>query len=85
VERFATAGPDIAAGAGAFTGVALLLHELAINAAKYGSLSVPTGRIAIGCRQEGERFILTWQELGGPCWRKRIGRTASAACSSAPL
>ncbi|OLP62313.1 histidine kinase [Xaviernesmea oryzae] len=57
-------GPDQAVGLG------LVLHELATNAAKYGALSVPKGRIvftARGVPEEGGRVLhLTWTEVGGP-------------------
>ncbi len=47
----------------------LVLHELATNAAKYGGLSVPQGRVAIAWNIAGgrsPRIELTWQETGGP-------------------
>ena len=50
----------------AATSVALLFHELATNAAKYGALSVPGGRVLLRTRNDGDRFILTWMEQGGP-------------------
>lgn len=50
----------------AATSVALLFHELATNAAKYGALSVDGGHVELGTRNEGDRFILTWREIGGP-------------------
>ena len=48
------------------TSVALLFHELATNAAKYGSLSAEGGHVSLTTRRDGDRFILTWQERGGP-------------------
>ncbi len=48
------------------TSVALLFHELATNAAKHGALSTPVGRVNLNTRNEGDRFILIWQEEGGP-------------------
>ena len=49
---------------------AMGIHELATNAAKYGALSTPGGRITIDwsiVKDEGEaRLSLTWQESGGP-------------------
>ncbi|SIQ31066.1 PAS domain S-box-containing protein [Rhizobium sp. RU20A] len=57
-------GPDQALGLG------LVLHELATNATKYGSLSVPTGKVVITARriqEEGAEVLnLTWTEIGGP-------------------
>ena len=48
----------------------LALHELAINAMKYGALSSPEGRIVIRWelddRQTPNKFRLLWQEEGGP-------------------
>lgn len=47
--------------------MALLLHEMMTNAAKYGSLSVPGGRLAISWHvtDTGDCALL-WQESGGP-------------------
>ncbi|MDQ3123980.1 MAG: sensor histidine kinase, partial [Pseudomonadota bacterium] len=50
----------------AATPVALLFHELATNAAKYGGLSVPDGGVALTTQREGERYVMTWRERGGP-------------------
>lgn len=44
----------------------LALHELATNAAKYGALSRPSGRVALSGRIEGAELRLTWSEEGGP-------------------
>jgi two-component system, chemotaxis family, CheB/CheR fusion protein len=50
--------------------LALGLNELATNAAKYGALASPTGRITLTARVEagesGDEFRLLWQEEGGP-------------------
>ncbi len=50
--------------------VGLALHELAVNAASYGSLSVPGGQVDISTRfeeRDGETvLILDWQERNGP-------------------
>ena len=46
--------------------LALVLHELATNAAKYGALSVPDGRIAINWTADSERIEMSWVESGGP-------------------
>ena len=65
-SRAVITGPDISIGGGALTSFALLLHEFATNAAKYGALSTPEGRIDISCAEKGERFVLSWIESGGP-------------------
>ena len=59
----------------AATSVALLFHELATNAAKYGSLSSEDGRVLLNTRAEGERFILCWREVGGPAVKGAPART----------
>lgn len=57
-------GPDQAVGLG------LVLHELATNAAKYGSLSAARGKVVLTARsvdEDGRRVLhLTWTEVGGP-------------------
>ncbi len=48
------------------TPLALLIHELATNAMKYGALSSPEGRIAISVEDEGEGLHIRWRESEGP-------------------
>lgn len=50
----------------AATPVALLFHELATNAAKYGALSAPEGRVDLTTLRAGDRYVMTWRERGGP-------------------
>jgi PAS domain S-box-containing protein len=64
--RVAVTGPDVSIAGGALTSFALLLHEFATNAAKYGALSVPEGRVEICCVDDRDRFIIDWVEHGGP-------------------
>jgi PAS domain S-box-containing protein len=45
--------------------LALALHELATNAAKYGALAAPEGKVRIDCRHEGETASIEWAELNG--------------------
>ncbi len=45
---------------------ALLLHELATNAAKYGALSTSQGRLKIHISNDADGVRLIWQESGGP-------------------
>ena len=49
--------------------LALALHELFTNSAKYGALSTRSGRLAIGWQAENDLLILTWEESGGPLVR----------------
>jgi two-component sensor histidine kinase len=50
--------------------LALALHELATNAAKYGALSAPGGQVRVSWSvsdgPEGRRLQLAWREQGGP-------------------
>jgi PAS domain S-box-containing protein len=64
--RVRLSGDDASFDDQAATSVALLFHELATNAAKYGALSTEGGVVDLETRNEGARFILTWQETGGP-------------------
>jgi PAS domain S-box-containing protein len=64
--RVTISGPDIRLAGGLVTTFALLLHEFATNATKYGALSTPTGHIDIACSEGDGQFALTWQEHGGP-------------------
>jgi PAS domain S-box-containing protein len=58
-------GCDVPVGRASVTNIALVLHELATNAAKYGALSTPNGGIDIDCAVNG-MLQLTWREYGGP-------------------
>ena len=53
-------------GGHAVTSLALLLHELVTNAAKYGALSTASGRIAVVWTVEAEVLSLSWTERDGP-------------------
>ena len=69
-ERFRIEGPPMQLSANAATAMALALHELATNAAKYGALSWPEGRVELVWDLDGageaRRFRLSWREAGGP-------------------
>ncbi|MGR4863318.1 PAS domain S-box protein [Caulobacter sp. LARHSG274] len=64
--RITVSGADAPITGQAITSFALLLHEFATNAAKYGALSTPDGRVEIACAKDGELFSLVWTEHGGP-------------------
>ena len=66
-------GPPVPLKPNVASSLALVLHELATNAAKYGALSTPDGRLAIEWSVErdddGQRdtdLRVTWSETGGP-------------------
>jgi two-component sensor histidine kinase len=51
--------------------MAMVLHELATNAAKYGALSTQNGRVSINWEQRlngypRSNLVLEWREFGGP-------------------
>ncbi len=64
--RISIAGDDALIGVGAATSLALVIHELATNAIKYGALSADAGLVAIDCVPEGDSVLLSWRESGGP-------------------
>lgn len=70
VPRIRTTGPDVQLAAKPALSLALALHELATNAAKYGALSNESGFVELRWNvvHEGAapRFCLTWSEHGGP-------------------
>ncbi|MBV8472112.1 MAG: PAS domain S-box protein, partial [Hyphomicrobiales bacterium] len=75
-DRLRIKGNRVILSPGIATPFGLVLHELGTNAAKYGALSTPTGRVDLhwtldedGARR---RFKLTWQETGGPPVRKPV-------------
>jgi PAS domain S-box-containing protein len=63
-------GPNITLKAEAAQAVAMVLHELTTNAAKYGAFSNPGGRVLLGWSwlQNGgqSRLAIDWKETGGP-------------------
>jgi two-component sensor histidine kinase len=68
--RLAANGPQVMLPARMALALAMALHELCTNAAKYGAFSRPGGRVAIEwllvVRGEQTRLRLTWRESGGP-------------------
>lgn len=55
-------GAEVTVGPTAATSLALILHELATNAAKYGALAVQGGRLAIKWTLDDGHLNLEWQE-----------------------
>ena len=68
--RIVITGDDVLLSPDQALGLGLILHELASNAMKYGSLSVPAGIVRLAWRVEGRhqkrRLVLDWKESGGP-------------------
>ena len=65
-KRLTVVGPDVQIQAQSVTGLALVLYELATNAVKCGSLSLPTGGVQISLSMNNGRFELEWKERDGP-------------------
>ncbi len=59
-------GDPVALKPEAAQNLGLALHELAVNAAKFGALSVPQGRVAISWALRGNTLELEWREQFGP-------------------
>jgi two-component sensor histidine kinase len=64
-------GPNVLLPAEATQALAMVLHELATNAAKYGALSTPGGCVHVdwGCESDGNShtmLTIRWRETGGP-------------------
>jgi PAS domain S-box-containing protein len=68
--RISLAGPAVRINATAAQSVGMALHELSVNAGKYGALSNRSGTVSIRWAVEdmpdGKRFSLEWRETGGP-------------------
>jgi two-component sensor histidine kinase len=58
--------PVVIVGEASITTVALVIHELATNSIKYGSLSAARGTVDIACSVDNDLVKLTWTEKGGP-------------------
>jgi two-component system CheB/CheR fusion protein len=69
-EQVSLDGPGVALSGRAVEAMWLAVHELAVNAVKYGALSAPTGRIAITWiadqNGQGRTVRLQWRERGCP-------------------
>jgi two-component sensor histidine kinase len=62
-------GPAVYLLSAASHAVAMVLHELATNAAKYGALSQPGGHVSVQWRQTSDpspMLRIEWKETGGP-------------------
>ncbi|WP_158884224.1 HWE histidine kinase domain-containing protein [Rhodanobacter sp. L36] len=66
-DRLQMTGPDILLDPHAFSTIALVVHELMTNSAKYGAFSTPGGRVVIAWAiDENASMTLSWIEQGGP-------------------
>ncbi len=71
--RALTEGPKIVLESQVAQALAVTLHELATNAAKYGSFSTPSGKVQLTwSRSSGDELAIRWTELGGPLVRQPV-------------
>jgi PAS domain S-box-containing protein len=66
-------GPHVTFTVAASEALSMALHELVTNAAKYGALSTPHGRVEVnwtrGPGEDTANLSITWREIGGPAVR----------------
>ncbi len=68
-NRIVLNGPSLALGPAAALSMGMIFHELATNAAKYGALYDPDGRVFVDwtiANQQSRVLTLIWREVGGP-------------------
>jgi two-component sensor histidine kinase len=91
VREATVEGPDVLLPEEATQALAMVLHELVTNSAKYGALSTPRGRVCVQwrCGSNGSSqpvLTIQWQETGGPPVRapSRRGYGTSVICELIP-
>ncbi len=66
-DRIRMGGPDVALDPKAFATLALVVHEMMTNSAKYGALADSTGQVEVNWSlDQGKRLVIEWKESGGP-------------------
>ena len=66
LEKIKTTGPEVHLQPASAQTLALALHELATNAAKYGALSSISGQLQLSWKVSDGKLLLDWNETGGP-------------------
>jgi two-component sensor histidine kinase len=66
--RIRVSVPKLNVGEASSTTLALVIHELATNSAKYGALSSAPGTLDVSCtdHENEDEVVITWAERGGP-------------------
>ncbi|MBA3677285.1 MAG: PAS domain-containing protein [Sphingosinicella sp.] len=64
--RIRVAVERMGVGEAAATSLAMVVHELATNSLKYGSLSSESGTLDVSTQTDGDEVSLIWMERGGP-------------------
>jgi two-component sensor histidine kinase len=65
-QSVSIAAPEVMVGEHSITALAMIVHELATNSAKYGALSAAEGRLDVSCTESESEVELVWTERGGP-------------------
>jgi two-component sensor histidine kinase/CheY-like chemotaxis protein len=65
-EQVVLSGPEVQLLPATAQTVALALHELITNSAKYGALSTQCGRLSVSWENQAELLKIVWAETGGP-------------------
>jgi len=65
-RRVRVSVPRMIVGEAPATTLALVVHELATNSLKYGSLSAAGGMLDLSCHIDGRDLVIVWTETGGP-------------------
>jgi PAS domain S-box-containing protein len=65
-ERLIIKGCDVPIAEKAVSSLALVLHELATNSVKLGSLSLAKGGVRVDCSSKNGQVLVTWKEQRGP-------------------
>jgi len=73
-NQIALSGPEVQLQPSTAQTLALALHELVTNSAKYGALSTQAGRLSITWEDETGLLRLVWAETGGPPVQEPMSR-----------
>src|SRR5512139_493889 len=73
-NQVALSGPEVQLRPATAQTLALALHELVTNSAKYGALSTLSGRLSVSWENDDGQLRLVWREEGGPPVQEPVSR-----------
>jgi PAS domain S-box-containing protein len=73
-EQVVLSGPEVQLLPATAQTVALAMHELVTNSAKYGALSAESGRLSLNWEDQADVLKIVWSEAGGPRVEKPVTR-----------
>jgi two-component sensor histidine kinase len=73
-DQIDLSGPEVQLEPATAQTVALALHELVTNSAKYGALSTLAGRLSVSWEDQTGLLKIKWVEIGGPPVEKPVSR-----------